>query len=82
MQLSLFYKTNDHFWSSVAHEAAHLLLHGKRGDYQTHFFPFTVVLNQAGVIVLKRPGGADWDSPEPRAMIEDLVRGAAAKRVK
>lgn len=30
LQLSLRYKTNDHFWFSFFHEAAHILLHGKR----------------------------------------------------
>ncbi|MCA9939846.1 MAG: HigA family addiction module antidote protein [Anaerolineales bacterium] len=30
LQLSLRYKTNDHFWFTFFHEAAHILLHGKR----------------------------------------------------
>ena len=30
LQLSLRYKTNDHLWFTVFHEAGHLLLHGKR----------------------------------------------------
>lgn len=30
IQLSLRFKTNDHFWFSLYHEAAHLLLHGKK----------------------------------------------------
>lgn len=30
IQLSLRYKTNDHFWFSFFHEAGHILLHGKR----------------------------------------------------
>lgn len=30
LQLSLRYKTNDHFWFSFFHEAGHILLHGKR----------------------------------------------------
>jgi HTH-type transcriptional regulator / antitoxin HigA len=30
IQVSLFYKSNDHFWFSFFHEAAHVLLHGKR----------------------------------------------------
>lgn len=30
IQLSLRYKTDDHFWFSFFHEAAHILLHGKR----------------------------------------------------
>ncbi len=30
MILSLRYKTNDHFWFSLFHEAAHILLHGKK----------------------------------------------------
>ncbi len=30
IQLSLRYKTNDHFWFTFFHEAAHILLHGKR----------------------------------------------------
>lgn len=30
IQLSLLYKRNDHFWFSYFHEAAHILLHGKR----------------------------------------------------
>lgn len=30
IQLSLRYKTNDHFWFTFYHEAAHILLHGKR----------------------------------------------------
>jgi HTH-type transcriptional regulator/antitoxin HigA len=33
IQLSLRYKTNDHFWFSFFHEAAHILLHGKRPIY-------------------------------------------------
>jgi HTH-type transcriptional regulator / antitoxin HigA len=28
--LSFRYKTNDHFWFSLFHELAHLLLHGKK----------------------------------------------------
>lgn len=30
LQLSLRYKTNDHFWFSFFHESGHILLHGKR----------------------------------------------------
>lgn len=30
MMLSFRYKTNDHFWFTFFHEAAHILLHGKR----------------------------------------------------
>jgi len=30
LQLSLFYKRDDHFWFSFFHEAGHILLHGKR----------------------------------------------------
>ncbi|MBE9170775.1 HigA family addiction module antidote protein [Pleurocapsales cyanobacterium LEGE 06147] len=30
IQLSLRYKTNDHFWFAFFHEAGHILLHGKR----------------------------------------------------
>lgn len=30
VQLSLRFKTNDHFWFSFFHEAGHLILHGKR----------------------------------------------------
>lgn len=30
LQLSLRYKTNDHLWFTLFHEAGHLLLHGKR----------------------------------------------------
>lgn len=30
IQLSLRYKTNDHLWFTFFHEAAHILLHGKR----------------------------------------------------
>lgn len=30
IQLSIRYKTNDHLWFTFFHEAAHLLLHGKR----------------------------------------------------
>lgn len=30
LQLSLRYKTNDHFWFTFFHEAGHILLHGKR----------------------------------------------------
>jgi predicted transcriptional regulator len=28
--MSLRYKTNDHFWFTFFHEAAHILLHGKK----------------------------------------------------
>jgi len=31
--LSLRYKTNDHFWFTFYHEAAHILLHGKKAIY-------------------------------------------------
>lgn len=31
--LSLRYKTNDHFWFTFFHEAAHVLLHGKKAIY-------------------------------------------------
>jgi Zn-dependent peptidase ImmA (M78 family) len=30
LMLSLRYKTNDHFWFSFFHEAAHIILHGKK----------------------------------------------------
>jgi HTH-type transcriptional regulator / antitoxin HigA len=30
LQLSLRYKTNDHFWFSFFHESGHILIHGKR----------------------------------------------------
>src|SRR5258708_6279216 len=30
VQLSLFYKRDDHFWFSFFHEAGHILLHGKK----------------------------------------------------
>lgn len=33
IQLSLRYKTNDHLWFSFFHEAAHVLLHGKRDSF-------------------------------------------------
>lgn len=35
IQLSLLYKKNDQFWFSFFHEAAHILLHGKR-DFFIH----------------------------------------------
>lgn len=31
--VSLRYKTNDHFWFTFFHEAAHILLHGKKNIY-------------------------------------------------
>jgi len=31
--LSLRYKTNDHFWFTFFHEAAHILLHGKKSIF-------------------------------------------------
>ena len=31
--ISLRYKTNDHFWFTYFHEAAHILLHGKKNIY-------------------------------------------------
>lgn len=33
IQLSLRYKTDDHFWFTFFHEAAHILLHGKRAVF-------------------------------------------------
>jgi addiction module HigA family antidote len=33
IQLSLRYKTDDHFWFTFFHEAAHILLHGKRNVF-------------------------------------------------
>ncbi len=33
IQLSLRYKTNDHFWFSLFHEGAHILLHGKKSVF-------------------------------------------------
>lgn len=33
IQLSLRYKTNDHFWFSLFHEGAHILLHGKKNVF-------------------------------------------------
>ncbi len=33
IQLSLRYKTNDHFWFTFFHEAGHVLLHGKTSVY-------------------------------------------------
>lgn len=33
VQLSLRYKTNDHLWFTFFHEAAHILLHGKRSIF-------------------------------------------------
>ncbi|WP_308568660.1 HigA family addiction module antitoxin [uncultured Haemophilus sp.] len=33
IQLSLRYKTNDHLWFTFFHEAAHILLHGKKRIY-------------------------------------------------
>ena len=33
VQLSLRYKTNDHLWFTLFHEAAHILLHGKRSIF-------------------------------------------------
>ena len=33
IQLSLRYKTNDHLWFTFFHEAAHILLHGKRSIF-------------------------------------------------
>jgi len=33
IQLSLRYKTDDHFWFSFFHEAGHVLLHGKRQTF-------------------------------------------------
>ena len=33
IQLSLRYKTNDHLWFTLFHEAAHILLHGKRAIF-------------------------------------------------
>lgn len=33
ISLTLRFKTNDHFWFSFFHEAAHLLLHGKKGVF-------------------------------------------------
>jgi HTH-type transcriptional regulator / antitoxin HigA len=35
IQLSLRYKSDDHLWFSFFHEAAHLLLHGKKGTFIT-----------------------------------------------
>ncbi len=33
VQLSLRYRTDDHLWFTFFHEAAHIVLHGKRGIY-------------------------------------------------
>jgi hypothetical protein len=33
LQLSLRYKTNDHFWFSFFHESGHILIHGKRDAF-------------------------------------------------
>lgn len=33
LQLSLHYKTDDHFWFTFFHEAGHILLHGKRETF-------------------------------------------------
>jgi len=33
IQLSLRYRTNDHLWFTVFHEAGHIMLHGKRGTF-------------------------------------------------
>jgi HTH-type transcriptional regulator/antitoxin HigA len=33
LQLSIRYKTNDHLWFTFFHEAAHILLHGKRDAF-------------------------------------------------
>ncbi len=33
IQLSLRYKTNDHFWFTMFHEAGHILYHGKKGVF-------------------------------------------------
>lgn len=33
LQLSLRYKTNDHFWFSFFHESGHILIHGKRDTF-------------------------------------------------
>jgi hypothetical protein len=33
LQLSLRYKTNDHFWFSFFHEAGHILKHGKKEKF-------------------------------------------------
>jgi len=40
IQLSLLYKRNDHFWFSFFHEAAHILLHGKRDIFITDLKDF------------------------------------------
>ncbi|MEA5510638.1 HigA family addiction module antitoxin [Crocosphaera sp. UHCC 0190] len=37
IQLSLRYKTNDHFWFNFFHEAGHILLHGKRDVFLETF---------------------------------------------
>ncbi|WP_009543959.1 HigA family addiction module antitoxin [Crocosphaera subtropica] len=39
IQLSLRYKTNDHFWFNFFHEAGHILLHGKRDIFIETFEP-------------------------------------------
>ncbi|MDJ0597442.1 MAG: HigA family addiction module antitoxin [Crocosphaera sp.] len=39
IQLSLRYKTNDHFWFNFFHEAGHILLHGKRDLFIETFEP-------------------------------------------
>lgn len=33
IQMTLRYKTNDHFWFTFFHEAAHILLHSKQGTF-------------------------------------------------
>jgi Zn-dependent peptidase ImmA (M78 family) len=31
MQLSLYFKTNDHLWFTIFHEACHIIRHGRKG---------------------------------------------------
>ena len=62
IQLSLRYRTNDHFWFSFYHEAAHILMHGKRNVY----------------IETEKPISSNSIADEPRTMEEREANEFAA----
>lgn len=68
LMLSLRYKTNDHLWFSFFHEAAHLLLHGKR----LLFLEGTKSISEAREAQADRFAQDILIPPEQASKLEDL----------
>ena len=79
---SLRYKTNDQFWFTIFHEAAHILLHGKKDEFiddesegksdkekEADLFAANILINNKEYQVFVQPENKPFEILENRLIV-------------